>query len=359
MLKATAILLAALCAGCAATAQRPANRDDGCITLVAAGDVLLDRGVRRRAFVADDPAWPLAGVPDILRGADIALANLECPLTVRRTPVAKAFAFRCDPGGARLLRRAGFDALCLANNHVYDQGRAAILDTIGHLERAGVAAVGAGPNHEDACRPRVIEAGGLRVALAAFVTLPLEGIAWAPGKPMPAVADEPCVARALRAARELADFVVVTVHWGREFEDGPDAGQLLWAEIFRRHGADLILGHHPHVIQPVDELGGKWTFYSLGNFVFDQDTPPRDLALAARVTLCPGGVRGVSLVPVEIEDCRPRRAGPGARRRILQRLGRISEGVRFTPEGDGGIRVEMVDFSIHPGTCFNCNFLEY
>lgn len=343
MLKAIPILLTALVAGCAATAQRPAQRDDGCITLVAAGDVLLDRGVRRRAFVADDPAWPLAGVPDILRGADLALANLECPLTVRRTPAAKAFVFGCDPGGARLLKRAGFDAVSLANNHVYDQGRAAILETIGHLERAGITAVGAGPNHADACRPRVIEAGGLRVALAGFVTLPLEGIVWAPGMPMPAVADEPRVARALRAARERADIVVVTVHWGREFEDTPDAGQLRWAELFRRHGADLILGHHPHVIQPVDVLGGKWTFYSLGNFVFDQKEPPRDLALAARVTLCPGGVEGVSLVPVEIDDCRPRRAGPGARRRILERLERISSGVRFVPGGDGVIRVEAVE----------------
>ncbi len=327
------LLIAALVfSGRASAAPRPVPPEaDACVAIFAAGDILLDRGVRERAYVLGDPAYPLGTVSDLIDGADLAVANLECPLTERQAPVPRRFVFRCDPGAARLMKDAGLDVVCLANNHVYDQGRDAILDTVSFLEEAGIAAVGAGRDLAQAYRPRVIERNGLRIAFLAFVTLPLEGIIWDPEQPTPAMAEDERVAEALDEARRRADVVVVNVHWGREFDSRPSPRQLRWASFFRGHGADVILGHHPHAIQPVEATNNRWTFYSLGNFVFDQCKPPGNLALAARITVCREGVRDVRVVPLEITDTRPVRANAQLGRRILDDLQAARPHLRFVP----------------------------
>jgi len=325
-------LVCALLCACAHTGEIPAA--DGCVTIMAAGDILLDRGVKKKAFVESDPAYPLKHFPRIFRGADLVLANLECALTRGDSAYGKVYLFKAAPRYARLLARAGVAVLSLANNHAYDYGREALLETIGALEQQGIAASGAGRDLEQASRPRFFELKGLRVAVLSFVTMPLEGIVFLPDRPTPALASEELVARRLTEARRQADFVVVSVHWGREFTPRPDPAQLRWATFFREHGADLVVGHHPHVIQTVEQVGGKWVFYSLGNFVFDQPEEPRNLALAARVKVCPRGPVEISAVPVEIVDTRPGVAGPGPAGRILKRLQEISPGLRFTLQGD-------------------------
>lgn len=326
------LLIAALAfSGCAPGAsRRPAPAaPEACVTLFAAGDILLDRGVRERAYVEGDPAYPLETLPELIDGADLAVANLECPLTRRRAPAPRVFVFRCDPEAARRLRDAGLGVVSLANNHVYDQGREAILDTVSALERAGIVAIGAGRDLCEASRPRVVERNGLRVAFLGFVTLPLEGIIWDPDQPTPAMADDERAKKALAEARGSADAVVVSVHWGREFDPRPTPRQLRWAGFFREHGADVILGHHPHVIQPVEAVNNRWTFYSLGNFVFDQHKAPGNLALAARITVCRDGVRAVRVVPLQITGTRPVRADAPAARRILDDLRAASPDLRF------------------------------
>jgi len=313
---------------------------EGCVTIVAAGDILLDRGVRKTAWVKNDPAYPLEYLPQIFDGADIALANLEGPLTKESKPVGKMFAFRGDPEYAARLSEAGLTMLTLANNHIYDYGRRAILETISSLEQEGVSVVGAGKDLAHASRPVFRTIGDQTIAVLGFVTMPLEGIVWLPEKPCPASTVESVSARNIRQADQKADLVIVTVHWGTEYSLVPDPEQLQWSAFFRRHGADMVIGHHPHVIQPVERVGGKWVFYSLGNFVFDQTRRPRNLAIAARLKICRKAEPVIDLIPLEISDTRPTPAKPDARDEILKILRGNSEDLDFTPRG-GKIRVSV------------------
>jgi poly-gamma-glutamate capsule biosynthesis protein CapA/YwtB (metallophosphatase superfamily) len=308
------------------------SSEHGCVTLIAAGDILLDRGVRTRAGIEDDPRYPLQTLPTLWQPNDLVLANLECPLTRRSQPASKRYVFRCEPAMARAMRRAGIDLLTLGNNHVHDQGRAGILDTLRHLRSAGIVAVGAGRNLAHAHAPRIIQRGGARIALLGFVTIPLEGIIFADDQPTPAIATEELVMRSLARARSLADIVVVTVHWGRELHHAPSADQRRWASFFRHHGADLVIGHHPHVLQTVQQVNGRWTFYSLGNFIFDQRRRATRLSALARVRVCRDApvVRAVDLVPLELEKTRPIAARPRNRRAIRKLLGEVSPEIRFS-----------------------------
>jgi len=318
-------------AGC--VHQRPTSERAKCVTLVAVGDILLDRGVAKTAWIEGDPRYPLRHLPEIFSGADIAMANLEGPLTGRNTPVAKVFVFRGDPAYAGYLKNAGLNLITLANNHSYDHGRQALMETIRLFQKEGVTTIGAGANHEEASRPRFLEFNGLTIAVLGFVTMPLEGIIWLPEKPTPASVVDEVVVRSLKEAREKADFVVVSVHWGTEYSPLPDPDQLRWATFFREHGADVVIGHHPHVVQPVEEVNGKWVFYSLGNFIFDQKLEPRNLAIAARITFCRECPLQVAAVPLEIIHTRPTRAGVRAREKIIDQLRCNSRGLIFTLNG--------------------------
>lgn len=336
----TRLTALALCLAAAAPALC-ASRDaeHGCVTVMAAGDIMLDRGVCRRAFIEDDPNYPLAEFKTIFAGADLVIGNLECSLTTRTTSYPKQYTFHADPAYAARLAQAGVDVLSLANNHAYDFGRKALAETAELLKKAGIVVVGFGHNLEQASSPRLIEKNGLRIALLAFVTIPLEGIMFLGDRPTPAIATEETVAQALAFARQRADFVIVIIHWGTEYSLSPDAYQLRWATFFREHGADLVIGHHPHVIQPVEQVAGSWVFFSLGNFVFDQPRSPRNLALAARVRFCADGIEQVSAVPIEIVDTRPVIAGHAAAADILQILRDHSEDIDFRP-GPGRIDIQ-------------------
>ncbi len=325
-------------AGTAPALSAGRNDGDACVTVMAAGDIMLDRGVRSKALLEDDPGYALAEFGTIFAGADLVMANLECALTGKSAGYPKRYRFRGDPGYARLLARAGIRVLSLANNHAYDFGREALSETAALLERAGIVAVGFGENLRRASRPRFIEMNGLRIAVLAFVSMPLEGIVFLDDRPTPALAGEANAALAMALARRNADFVIVTVHWGREFVHYPDAEQLRWATFFKEHGADLVVGHHPHVIQTVEQVAGRWVFYSLGNFVFDQPNKPRNLALAARVRFCHDGISYVGAVPIEIVDTRPVIAGGAAAAAILQILRDHSGEIDFQPGPD---RIDM------------------
>ena len=234
--------------------------EDRCATILGVGDILLDRDVKRVAFIEDDPYYPFRKLRAIINGADVILGNLECALTEKDTPYNKIFLFKADPTYAYYLRTAGFTVLTLANNHSYEYGRVALLETMEVLKQQGIITVGAGKTLKDASKPVFIAVNGLKIAIVGFVTLPLEGIIWSPEKPSPASAVDDIVVKSLKRARKKADVVIVTVHWGTEYSPVADPDQLRWAAVFREHGADIVFGHHPHVIPPIEVLNGRWIF---------------------------------------------------------------------------------------------------
>ncbi|MDE0318560.1 MAG: CapA family protein [Acidimicrobiaceae bacterium] len=232
-------------------------------TLLAGGDVLMDRS---EAAGVD----PFAGIEPPLGSADVAVVNVEMVISERGEPADKKYVFRAPPSAAERIAAAGVDVANLANNHAMDYGPEALLDTINLLEAQGVIALGAGTTSPDAYGHRVIEVRpGVRVAfVGASMVVPLG---------FPATQTRPGIASAyqrdrvlanVQAAANEADVVIAVVHWGIERMTCPEGRQRDFAFELLHNGADAVIGHHPHVLQPVVFDDGKLVAYSLGNFVW-------------------------------------------------------------------------------------------
>jgi poly-gamma-glutamate capsule biosynthesis protein CapA/YwtB (metallophosphatase superfamily) len=275
------------------------------LRLAAVGDVNLG-DAPGAAIAAEGPRYPWESAGRALRQADIAFGNLECAVSERGAPFPKQYNFRGSPAAlAGLRRHAGIDVLNLANNHVGDFGPDALVDTVRGVERLGMRAVGAGPDLRRALRPQVVERLGLRIAFVGFSNiLPVE-FAAGPGRPGVAWATPEAVGRAVRAARERADVVVATFHWGIEKAPYETADQAELARVAADAGAQLVIGAHPHVLQPLRRTGAALVAYSLGNFVFGAQSSDTAATGVLETDLSAEGVTAARWRPGEISGGRP------------------------------------------------------
>nr|MBL8411118.1 CapA family protein [Dechloromonas sp.] len=237
------------------------------LTLLFAGDVMLDDGPGRLIARNGDPFKPFAA---ILADADYRIANLECPVAESGAPYAnKIYSFRADPATLALLK-GRFDAVSLANNHSGDYGQAAFRDTLRHLDNAGIARFGGGENLSEAHRPLWIEQKGIRIAILGYNEFKPRAFEAGPGWPGVAWSEDDHVIADIRAAKAAgADLVIPFMHWGWEKETTPSERQKTFARRLIDEGAAAVVGGHPHVTQGAETYKGKPIIYSLGNFVFD------------------------------------------------------------------------------------------
>jgi poly-gamma-glutamate capsule biosynthesis protein CapA/YwtB (metallophosphatase superfamily) len=282
--------------------------------LALAGDTMLGRGVARALAAAPPERLVAPEVAELLRGADLAVVNLECCVSDRgrrwEAP-GKPFFFRAPPRAVELLALLGVGCVTLANNHALDYGPQALLDTLEHLAGAGIAAVGAGPDLDRARRPAILDAAGLRVAVVGATDHPAD-FAAGPARPGVAYADLAVgvpgwLAAAVRDAAAHADAVLVTPHWGPNMTAAPVPHVRRAAAALLEAGATLVAGHSAHVPHGV---GGR-VLYDLGDFLDDYATDPRlrnDLGLLFLVTLDRAGPVGLEAVPLKLDFCRTRLA---------------------------------------------------
>jgi poly-gamma-glutamate synthesis protein (capsule biosynthesis protein) len=251
--------------------------------------------------------YPWLGVARELRSADIAFGNLECAVSTRGRAVPKEFNFRGHPSTLRTVRRfAGMDVLNLANNHAGDYGTGALLDTVRHVRRHGMTAVGAGGSLAAAATPRVVSRLGLRVAFVGFSDIGPASFFAGPGRPGTMPASVPAVARGVRAARRLGDVVVATFHWGVERHRSPSGRQRSLAAAALRGGADAVIGAHPHVLQPITRRARRIVAYSLGNFVWSAGSAATSSTGILRLALSARGVERSRLLRARIHNTQPR-----------------------------------------------------
>jgi poly-gamma-glutamate synthesis protein (capsule biosynthesis protein) len=254
------------------------------VRLIFVGDIMLDDGPGRVIKSGRDPLAPFAAQ---LRDADFTIGNLECPIaTVGKAFESKIFSFRADPGAVSVLK-GRFDALAVANNHSGDYGKAAFLETLAHLERAGVPHFGGGIDLARAHEPLWIERKGLRIAVLSYNEFKPRSFEAGPDWPGIAWSEDSQVVSDIRAARAAgADLIIPFMHWGWELEPTPGERQRQLARTMIDAGADLVVGGHPHVTQGAEYYRGKLIVYSLGNFVFDGfDTPAAKRGWLLRLTL--------------------------------------------------------------------------
>lgn len=235
-------------------------------TLLAGGDVLMERSERLGLD-------PFQSIEPPLGSADLSVVNVEMAISDRGTPHHKTYVFRAPPSAARRIAAGGVRIANLANNHAMDYGGDALADTVDLLEGAGVATIGAGRDIDEAYRYRILTTdGGVSVAFVGASLIVPSNFAAGSSTPGVASAHPPDLARVLdtvRAAVAAADAVVAIVHWGIERDPCPDDAQRLLARQLLDAGADAVIGHHPHVLQPVVFTGEKLVAFSLGNFIWE------------------------------------------------------------------------------------------
>lgn len=249
-------------------------------TLLFVGDVMLGRRVGVLAAV--DPFSVFEDVRYVVGRADVALANLESPLTARSHLTANPHQLEADPALAALVADAGFDIVGIANNHAGDAGAESVMDTVAAVSSAGMRVAGGGAEVDEAWQPAFVESKGTRVAVLA-VDVSAQGLAAGAG-PGIATWDPDRVRAAVTEARANADVVVVGIHGGADEWTGTDPILDPVARDLARWGADIVWGHGPHVAQPVvtaEGVDGRTAVLatSLGNFLFDQQNEPNCIGL--------------------------------------------------------------------------------
>ncbi|MDP2182204.1 MAG: CapA family protein [Actinomycetota bacterium] len=304
-------------------ASRPAT-----ITISAVGDMIFDRRVKE-LIRASGGAAPLRHVADLLGRADLTVGNLESPLSDGGTMDAdKDVTFRGDPRAIIGLTASGFDFLSIANNHVLDYGPDALADTVSALGDAGIAHAGAGADRDAAWKPAVIELdGGTTAAYLAFSHILPPGFVATSSKAGLAQGRNNMdnVTEAVRSAKKKYDYVLVSFHWGVEYKDDANGDQVRDARATIDAGADMVLAHHPHVIQGIEFYKGRLIAYSLGDFVFDHYSRKTGEAFVLNASLGPGGVTDVSAIPVYLDTYGAPKLVQGSEATvILERLTDIS-----------------------------------
>ena len=276
------------------------------LSVVLTGDILLDRGVRRTIEQRGVEHLFSAGVDSVLKAAQVAVGNLECPATKIKAPVQKLFIFRGEPEWLAVLRDHGFTHLNLANNHSIDQGREGLMDTRRNIVAAGMVPVGAGSTMDEASQPVLLSEQPRRVWLVASLRLALENYAYLTDRPC--VSQEPMDTLLGRVSRLRRDdpeaVIVVSLHWGGEHTLKPVPRQRLEAHRLIDAGADVLVCHHTHTMQTVEDYRGKKIYYSIGNFIFDQQKPLNSRACMVGLTVTKDSL-GVKTIPVEIRQCVP------------------------------------------------------
>ena len=270
----------------------------GKIVVNAVGDIML-AGKASASFARLGYDYPFAATVSALKNGDITVGNLEAPLVQKGKEFKnKRFRFKTDPRATTALKRAGFSILTLANNHMLDFGGDGLRETIYNLDHQGIQHSGAGETLAMARREALVTCNGGKIAFLAYsFTYPEVFYAGdkragtAPGFRRYFQVD---IAR----ARTVADYVVVSFHWGTEKAAMPKSYQVTAAHLAVDAGAHLVLGHHPHVLQGIERYKNSVIFYSLGNYAFGSFSSS-DRSVIVRVTL-DNGVKEVELIPLNV-----------------------------------------------------------
>lgn len=294
---------------------------EGLTRILFAGDIMLSRDVGAAITRAQDPLLPFNKVSEVIRSADISFANLESPFSDKPTVMEAELVFKASPEYIQGLLSAGFDVLSTANNHAYDQGVYGVTYTYNWLKEHGILPSGSNPEKFDPTEA-IIQKNDIRFAFLSYTY----SAANRGGDSSPLIGNFNDPEQMQQDIRDIkgrnADVLVVSMHAGQEYERDPGEKQKEFARKAIDAGADLVIGHHPHWAQTVEEYKDKWILYSLGNFVFDQmwSRDTRE-GLTALATFEKHNLVKLELLPVVIDNyCCPRWANEAEKAAILKKI---------------------------------------
>lgn len=276
-----------------------------------AGDILLDdsyammdRYRNRGSDIYDTFSTELL---ERMRSADVFMLNNEFPFSTGGTPTpGKKFTFRANPSNIDLYEQMGVDVVSLANNHAYDYGETALMDTFATLENANIPYVGAGRNIDEAKKPLYLIANGIKIGIVSATQIernatPDTKEATATSAGVLRCMDPSALLEVIAEAKANSDFVILYIHWGTESQEETDWLQDEQAPIYAQAGVDLIIGDHPHCLQRLDVVSSVPVIYSLGNFWFNSKTQNTCLV---EITVNKDGMETFQFIPCIQNDCR-------------------------------------------------------
>lgn len=269
------------------------------VTLVFGGDVMLGRFVETqlRRYGA---SWVTESIAPVFAAADVRVVNLESPFRVDGLQTANgSLVFRADPSAVEVLKLLNISVVSLANNHITDMGVQGLRDTKQVLNQAGIGFTGAAESAAETLVPAFYEVKGQRFGFLSAtygVNFDSNGVFYA-------TLEEGALTAAVRELKQDGVVPIVLLHWGTEYQAKPSNAQVALARALHEAGALLVIGAHPHVPQGIQQFGEGYTFYSLGNLIFDQDQGSwRDQSALVKVVVEAGEVLGYELVPYRIES---------------------------------------------------------
>ncbi|MDE7203616.1 MAG: CapA family protein [Lachnospiraceae bacterium] len=310
------------------------------VTFAFAGDILLDDEYammfhyRTRGSDINDTFS--ADLLEKMRSADVFMLNNEFPFSTRGTPTEdKTFTFRANPANVELYELLGVDIVSLANNHAYDYGEEALLDTFTTLENAGIPYVGAGRNIDEARKPVYFIANGMKIAVVSATQIERNAVPDTKEATMTNAGvlrcmDPAALLEVIAEAKENSDFVILYIHWGTESQAETDWLQDKQAPIYAQAGVDLIMGDHPHCLQKLDSESGVPVVYSLGNYWFNSKTQNTCLV---EVGIRKDGMEYLRFVPCVQENCRTRQLEGAEKEEVLNYMRGLSPAVNIDSEG--------------------------
>ena len=314
--------------------------DTELVTITFAGDILFDDRYAVMTNVVRNGGDITVGIdPDLIsemRSADIMMLNNEFPYSDRGEPlVDKKFTFRAMPSAVTYLNELGVDIVSLANNHAYDYGETAFLDTLTTLENEGVVYVGAGRNLQEASRPVCYIINDIKIAFVSATQIERLDNPDTKGATDSSAGVFRCwnddnLLETVREADEDNDFVIVFLHWGTENETDIHWAQEKQAAEVVEAGADLIIGAHPHCLQQISVVQGVPVAYSLGNFWFNSKTLDTGMI---KVTLSEDGLLSCQFIPCLQSGCRTMLLQGEEKQRVLDFMQDISDSVQIDADG--------------------------
>lgn len=286
-------------------------------TLLATGDVMLGRAVNFKTLRLQNPIWSFEKTAETLKNTDFTFINLESPLVENCPITTEGMKFCADPKNIAGLKFAGIDIANLANNHANNYGSEGIKTTLSLLKNANILTTGvSGPVFK--------ESKGNHFAFLGYNDT-------GAGNPMITPANKNKIGQELNDAKTKADVVVVAFHWGIEYTSQPTKRQQELAHWAIDSGANLVIGHHPHWIQPVEIYKGGIILYSLGNFIFDQAWSEKTKqGIVGRFVFFENQLVDVELLPIEISNFgQPSFMTADQKTKILEEIEQLSKEIKF------------------------------
>lgn len=293
--------------GCFATniAQEIHSNASAAVTLTLVGDISFSRGIAKIIALRNQPNFPFEKIKAYLKNSDFVFGNLETPIIPGRIINSREMVFRSDPGVESALKQTNFSIVSLANNHTTNFGSQGLIATINYLRAANIKYVGAGIDAHEAYQAQYLQKNKIKIAFLAFAEKDFIPPYFATKSPngVVAIMDSSKMVPAVQLAKKNADFVIVSMHSGTEYKNQPTSTQINFARSAIDAGADFVVGQHPHVVQTMEKYRGKYIFYSLGNFVFDQKFS-KDVRtpLMLKLHIYPEGLSKIELEPLYIND---------------------------------------------------------